>query len=113
MITYNWNCKTVDAYVEKNNEAEVVYNIHWIVTGTSDEVNSQGNPYSATSSGTQKLDVSDSTNFIPFNQLTNDKLVEWAQATMSEEQIAGIEAGITSQIESLIHPTTITLTAGE
>ena len=113
MITYNWNCKTVDAYVEKDNEADVVYNVHWVVTGTSDEVDPQDNPYSATSIGTQTLDVSEITNFIPFDQVTNAEVVEWTQEAMGAEQVTAIEAGIASQIESLIHPTTITLTVGE
>ena len=37
MITYNWNCKTVDAYVEEAGNDDVVYNVHWIVTGTTTE----------------------------------------------------------------------------
>ena len=113
MITYNWNCKTVDAYVEKDNEADVVYNVHWIVSGSSDTMDPQGNPYSATSIGTQTLDVSEITNFIPFDQVTNEEVVAWTQEAMGEEQVTNIEAGIASQIESLIHPTTITLTIGE
>jgi len=113
MITYDWNCKTVDAYVEQNNEADVVYNVHWIVTGTSDVVDATGGFYSSTSIGTQTLDVSEITNFIPFDQVTNAEVVEWTQDAMGEEQVASIEAGIASQIESLIHPTTITLTIGE
>ena len=113
MITYNWNCKTVDAYVEQNNEADVVYNVHWIVTGTSDVADATGGFYSSTSIGTQTLDVSEITNFIPFDQVTNEEVVEWTQDAMGEEQVASIEAGIASQIESLIHPTTITLTIGE
>ena len=113
MITYNWNCKTVDAYLEKDNEADVVYNVHWIVTGVSDTVDPQGNPYSATSIGTQTLDTSEIINFIPFDQVTNAEVVAWTQEAMGEEQVANIEAGIASQIESLIHPTTITLTVGE
>ena len=113
MVTYNWNCKTVDAYVEQNNEADVVYNVHWIVTGVSDEVDPQDNPYSATSIGTQTLDVSEITNFIPFDQVTNTEVVAWTQEAMGEEQVTNIEASIASQIESLIHPTTITLTVGE
>jgi hypothetical protein len=32
---------------------------------------------------------------------------------MGEEQVADIENSLASQIESLIHPTTITLTIGE
>jgi len=113
MITYNWNCKTVDAYVEQNNEADVVYNVHWIVTGTSDVADATGGFYSSTSIGTQTLDVSEITNFIPFDQVTNEEVVEWTQEAMGEEQVTQIEASIASQIESLIHPTTITLTVGE
>jgi len=113
MITYNWNCKTVDAYLEKDNEADVVYNVHWIVTGVSDTVDPQGNPYSATSIGTQTLDTSEIINFIPFDQVTNAEVVAWTQDAMGEEKVTTIEASIASQIESLIHPTTITLTVGE
>jgi len=115
MITYDWNCKTVDAYVEQDNEADVVYNVHWIVTGTSDEVdpNSPETFYQSTSIGTQTLDTSEITNFIPFDEVTNAEVVAWTQEAMGAEQVTQIEAGIASQIESLIHPTTITLTVGE
>ena len=113
MITYDWNCKTVDAYVEKDNEADVVYNVHWRVSGVSDTMDPEDNPYSATSIGTQTLNTSEITNFIPFDQVTNAEVVAWTQEAMGEEQVANIEAGIASQIESLIHPTTITLTVGE
>ena len=115
MITYDWNCKTVDAYVEQDNEADVVYNVHWIVTGTSDEVdpNSPETFYQATNIGTQTLDTSAIVDFIPFDEVTNAEVVVWTQEAMGEEYVTQIEAGIASQIESLIHPTTITLTVGE
>ncbi len=113
MTTYNWNCKTVDCYPEQDNEADVVYNVHWIVTGVSDQVDSKGDPYSATSIGTQTLDTSQITNFIPFDQLTNDEVVAWTKGAMGDEQVASIEASIQSQIDSLITPTSVTLTIGE
>jgi len=113
MTTYNWNCKTVDCYPEQDNEADVVYNVHWIVTGVSDEVDSKGNPYSATNIGTQALDTSQITEFIPFDQLTNDEVVAWTKGAMGEEQVDSIEASIQSQIDSLITPTSVTLTIGE
>ena len=113
MVIYNWNCRTVDAYVEQNAEADVVYNVHWIVTGTSDELDPQGNPYSATSIGTQMLDTSTIVNFIPFADVTNEEVVTWTQDAMGAEQVTAIETGIASQIESKIHPTTVTLIVGE
>ena len=111
MTTYNWNCKTVDCYPEQDNEADVVYNVHWIVTGTSED--SEGKSYSATNIGTQTLDTSQITDFIPFDQLTNDEVVAWTKGAMGDEQVASIEASIQSQIDSLITPTSVTLTIGE
>jgi hypothetical protein len=113
MITYNWNCKTVDAYVEEAGNDDVVYNVHWIVTGISDQVDSEGNPYSATNIGTQVLNIDDITNFIPFDELTNDEVVAWTQATMGAEQVTAIETNIANAINLEINPVSITLTIGE
>ncbi len=109
MTTYNWNCKTVDCYPEQNNEADVVYNVHWIVTGTSDQLNPEGKPYSATNIGTQVLDTSAITNFIPFDQLTNDEVVAWTKSAMGDEKVASIEASIQQRIDNLITPSSVTL----
>jgi len=113
MVTYDWNCKTVDCYPEQNSEADVVYNVHWIVTGTSDQLDPEGNPYSATNIGTQVLDTSSITNFIPFDQLTNDEVVAWTKGAMGDQQVAEIESNIEKQIQDLITPTSITLVIGE
>ena len=113
MVTYDWNCKTVDCYPEQNNEADVVYNVHWIVTGISDQVDSAGNPYSATNIGTQVLNIDDITNFIPFDELTNDEVVAWTQSAMGTEQVTAIETNIANTINLDINPVSITLTIGE
>ena len=113
MTTFNWNCKTVDVYPTDENYADVVYNVHCIVTGTSDQLDPQDNPYTATSIGTQTLNTSDITDFIPFEDLTNEEVVAWTQGAMGEEQVTQIETNIDAQIENLITPTSLTLTIGE
>ena len=113
MTTYNWNCKTVDAYPQDGEYTDLVYNVHWIVTGFSDKLKPDGTAYSATNIGTQTLDVTDVTDFIPFEDLTNEQVVIWTKGAMGEEQVASIEASIESQINSLITPTSVTLTIGE
>ena len=113
MVTYDWNCKTVDAYPQDGEYTDLVYNVHWIVTGISDELKPDDTAYSATNIGTQTLDTSDVTEFIPFEDLTNEIVVGWTQGAMGEEQVASIEASIASQIENLINPTSVTLTIGE
>ena len=110
MITYNWNCKTVDAYVQQDGNDDVVYNVHWIVTGTTTE---EGKEYSSTSIGTQQLNTADITDFIPFDEVTNEQVVAWTQSAMGAEQVAAIEANISSAIDLEINPVSITLTIGE
>jgi len=110
MTNYDWNCKTVDAYPQDGDYTDVVYNVHWIVTGTSD---SEGVTYSATSIGTQVLDTSEITDFIPFDELTNEQAVSWTKSAMGEEQVDSIENGIQSEIDNLINPKSVTLTIGE
>ena len=107
MITYDWNCKTVDVYPLDGDNSDVVYNVHWIVTGATEQ---EGVDYSATSIGTQMLDISDITEFIPFEDLTNEEVVAWTKLAIGEEQVSSIEDSIASQIQAEITPTSITLT---
>ena len=106
MINYDWNCKTVDVYPQDGELTDVVYNVHWIVTGTDDSVP----PVQANVYGTQILNTSDITTFIPFDQLTNEEIVAWTQSAMGPEQVASIEFNILSQIDLIINPVSLTLT---
>ncbi len=109
MITYDWNCKTVDVHPQEQGETDVVYNVHWIVTGTSDQLNPEGKPYATTSIGTQVVPLDESTPFVPFSDLTNDIVVGWTKDAMGEEQVASIESGIADAIEKEINPVTATM----
>ena len=106
MITYDWNCKTVDVHPQAEGETNVVYNVHWIVTGTEGE-------YTASIIGTQIVTVDPETPFIPFEDLTNEIVVEWTKEAMGEEQVAQIEATIAAAIEDQINPSSVTLVIGE
>ncbi len=106
MITYDWNCKTVDVHPQEKGETNVVYNVHWIVTGTKEN-------YSATSIGTQMVPLDSETDFIPFDELTNKTVVGWAKDAIGEEQVQAIEDGIASQIAELENPTSLTMTIEE
>lgn len=113
MITYNWNCKTVDCYIETEGESDVVYNVHWVVTGVSDTLDPEGKAYTSRSIGTQALNIEDITDFIPFDQLTNEEVVAWTKAAMGEGKVTSIEDSIAAAIGLLITPVTVTLVVGE
>lgn len=105
MITYNWNCKTVDVHPQEEGQTDVVYNVHWTVTGVDGD-------YSVTNIGTQVVPLSEGDAFIPFEDLTNEIVVEWTKAAIGQDEVDQIETSIASQIEALINPTSVTMTIG-
>jgi hypothetical protein len=109
-MTYDWNCKTVDVHPQAEGETDVVYNVHWIVTGTSDQLDPQENAYSATNIGTQVVTLDPEAEFIPFDELTNEIVVEWTKDAMGEEKAQAIEDSLAAQIAELENPTSVTMT---
>lgn len=103
MITYNWNCKTVDVHPQEEGQTDVVYNVHWIVTGVDGD-------YSATNIGTQVVPLDPESTFIPFEDLTNEIVVGWTKEAMGEDQVDQIETSIASQIAEKENPTSVTMT---
>ena len=112
-VTYEWNCKTVDVHPTEGSETDVVYNVHWIVTGVSDELDSDGNAYQSDIIGTQTVPLDPESEFIPFDELTNEIVVEWTKDAMGEEQVKAIESGVKESINKKINPTSVTMTIAD
>jgi len=113
MTTFNWDCRTVDVYPTSGDNTDVVYNVHWRLTGVSDQLDANDNPYSATVIGTQTLSTEEIVDFVPFADLTNEIAVQWTKDAMGAERVAEIEANVQAQIDQEINPTSITMTIGE
>lgn len=106
MTTIDWNCRTVDVYLNEDDHQNVVYNVYWIVTGTSDQLDTEGNPYSAYIDGQQTLNISNINEFIPFEDLTNATVTRWVKDTMGAPQVAILESNIRNNIDGQINPIT-------
>lgn len=104
-ITYTWDCRTVDTYPTHSDQNDVIYNVHWRLTGTETV---DGADYSDTVIGTQTLSTADLTDFTAFETLDNATVAGWVQAEMGEEKVTGLEASISSSIALKITPTTVT-----
>jgi hypothetical protein len=46
--------------------------------------------------------------FIPFDELTEEVVIDWVKAQMGEERVAELEANIAAQLDALLNPTTTT-----
>jgi len=112
--SYLWDCSRVDAYPIENENPDVVYNVHWSLLGASNEDNMpNGQPYQASTVGTQILDTSIITEFIPFEDLTNGIVANWVITAMGPEAVAALELTIFNMIEEQVNPTSLSLIIDE
>ena len=111
MINYNWDCRKVDAYVEQGGNANVVHNVNWRLTGSKNNPNTDL-LYSITNIGTQSLDISEITNFIPWNEVTQADVEAWTKEAMGEEQVLAVKENIAAKIRLLETPVSVTLIVG-
>lgn len=121
-INYTWNVATVDTKpsVTDDNaitETDVIYNVHWRLTGTDDTntyEDGEGNDvnYTADVYGTQSLDISDLGSFTAFDSVTTSDVEGWVTTAMGDEEVQGLKDAIAAKITEAITPTSETKTIG-
>lgn len=104
--TYSWAINALDTYPTQNSLTDVVYNIHWELTATSDQTDAGGNAYTANSIGTQAVATPDSNDFTAFEDLTQADIEGWLEA--SDLDVDGIKASLDARITEAITPTSVT-----
>jgi len=104
--TYSWRINALDVYPTQDSLTDVVYNIHWGMTATSDQLADNGNAYMASSIGTQVVAAPDPDNFTSFDDLTQEIVEAWLEA--SDLNVDAIKASLDAQIVEKITPTSVT-----
>lgn len=105
MINYTWDCRTVDTYVNKDGNHNVVFNVHWTLTGEDSET-----AVINTAIGTQLLNTDNLENFVPKDDLTNDVVAGWVIDELGEERVNKLKDIIEKQINEQVNPTVETIT---
>ena len=101
MITNTWNVVSMDAYPEKDGKQDVVFTVHWNLTGVDGD--NTGYVY-----GSVGVTLDPSAPYTPYADLTLDQVIGWVQDTLGEEQVASYEANVASQIAEKQNPTVVT-----
>ena len=104
--TYSWSINALDTYPSQDSLTDVVYNIHWGLTATSDQNDADGNAYTANSIGTQTIAAPDAEDFTAFEDLTQTIVEAWLEA--SELDVDAIKTRLDAQIVEKITPTSVT-----
>lgn len=91
----------MDAYPEADGETDVVFNVHWTLTGTDGTYN--GSVY-----GSVGVTLDEGATFTPYADLTEAQVIGWVQDALGAEQVAAYEANVAQQIADQIDPPVVT-----
>jgi hypothetical protein len=112
-IAYTWDVSTVDTYPTKDSKADVIYNVHWRLTGTDDtNKDSEGAYQTATSYGSESLDTSDLSSFTAFASVSKANVQSWVEAALGADKVTAMKAGLDAQIVEQVTPTSVQKTIG-
>lgn len=99
--TYTWNIAQLDTYLEYEGHPDVVFTVHWTLSGTDGE-------YTAGVYGSVGVTLDPEATFIPFASLTEKQVIGWVKAALGEEQVTSYEENVAGQIEAQINPPIVT-----
>ena len=100
-ITYNWGIVQLDAYHKKDGLTDVVFTVHWTLTGTD-------GTYTGGVYGSVGVTLDEGNGYTPYDELTKEQVVGWVQDALGAEQVASLESSVANQIEQQINPTVVT-----
>jgi hypothetical protein len=100
-ITNTWNVVQMNAYPEYEGKSDVVFTVHWTLTGTDGE-------YVGSVYGSQGVSIDREAPYTPYADLIEAQVIGWVQAAMGEEQVASYEANVAQQIADKINPPVVT-----
>ena len=103
MNQYTWSFPALEAYPQHAGEIDVVFTIHWRLTGDD------GNGHSATVYGTVSVQYNEGDPFTPYASLTPELVQSWVEEDLGSEQVVAMKANIDSQIANQINPPSVTL----
>lgn len=95
MTTYTWTITKM--YTLQQPDPNYVVTAYWRLTGVDGQ-------YTAYFEGINEFDSQQESNFIPYDQLTNDIVVGWVQNQLGANGVSNSEANVQGQINSLINP---------
>ena len=100
-ITYTWGI----ASLERNLPGGEVYTAHWTLLASAEGL--EGNIVNASAYGSVGLPEADpeDPDFVPYESLTPEVVIEWVKEALGgEEKVAEMEGGLAAQIEEQLEP---------
>ncbi len=100
-INYSWVICALECAPNIDGREKVVTLVYWRRHG----VNAEG--IATDISGSQELEYDESNLFTPYENLTQNQIINWLEDNMTPEQIAALDAILETQINEKANPTIV------
>ena len=97
MYTYTWSVVQMDCYPQENGESDVVFTVHWNLSGTDGTY--VGSVYGATGIALDSAEP-----YTPYADLTQDQVIGWVQEALGVDACMDYQLSINTQIANQINP---------
>ena len=100
-VTNTWGVVQMDCYPELDGETDVVFTVHWTLSGTDGTYN--GGVY-----GSVGVTLDAGATFTPYADLTEAQVIGWVQDALGVDQVTAYEANVAQQIADQANPPVVT-----
>ena len=104
--TITWRVGTMECYPTYQQEKDVVFTVHWDCLG-SETVS--GSTYNSRVYGATGVTYHSGSDFTPYNQLTQDQVLNWVWESLGTDQKTNYENSVQTQINNQINPPVVIL----
>lgn len=95
----------MDAYPEFDGHTDVVFTVHWTLSGTETV---SGTTYNGGVYGSVGVTLDEGATFTPYADLTEAQVIGWVQDALGEDQVTAYEANVAQQIADQANPPVVT-----
>ena len=107
-ITYKWNFDPLDVHYSSASLANVVTNVHWQYSATTEGTSSlgQSGSFVRRNIGVISLDPVASADFVAYDDLTEAIVTGWVTGSMGDERVTQIQTSVSRSLETQLNPPT-------
>ena len=104
-IVNTWNVVAMDCYPDVDGEKDIVFTVHYTLTG---EQYVGGEPLTGSVYGSVGVTLDAESPFTPYANLTLEQVIGWVKDALGEETVTAMEANVAQQIQDQINPKVVT-----
>lgn len=97
-VTYTWNIVQLETYPSLDGKVDALCTVHWRLAGQ------EGDVLVELAGATGLNQTSTLEDFIPYEDLTKETVIQWVKDTLGESSVKEIEDAVAGEIQRRVAP---------